>query len=279
LRRNRFCVLTIGLALSGLSQLVAQDFPKLIRIVREEIKQGKDGAHEKVETAYARAFSKTKFVPYLALTPETGTDEVWFVESHGSYASLDDMKQISDKEPLKSQLDGLDAQDGELRMNSRTMVAVLQPDLALKATPIPGGWSKVRYFEVIVQRVRVGHDAEWRELIGIENAGYSKIARALPMAVYTVTWGEPSGTRLLVIPMVSPKSFDPTPGEITFTQAIGPEMAARRRKLRSEILISEEPNLFSVNPRMSNPSKETVDGDPAFWAPKPTAPVKKTGAQ
>jgi hypothetical protein len=279
LKRGTLCVFTIGLAAYGCSQLVAQDFPKVIRIEREEIKQGKDAAHTKVETAYARAFSKAKYVPYLALTAESGPDEVWFVESHDSYASIDTMKQVVGKEPLKTQLDVLDAQDGELRVNSRTMVARLEPDLGFAGTPIPGGWSKVRYFEMVVQRLRVGHDSEWRELIGIDNAGFSKVARALPKAVYTVTWGGPAGTRLLVIPMISPKSFDPTPGEMTFAQAIVPEMAARRRKLRSEILMSEEANLFSVNPRMSNPSRETVDGDPAFWAPKPATPAKKTAAQ
>jgi hypothetical protein len=278
LRQRALCVFTIGFVVSGLSQAVGQDFPKVLRIDREEIKQGKEAAHEKLETQYARVISKAKFVPYLALTAETGPNEVWFVEGHDSYASIENMMQLTDKEPLRSQLEILDTQDGEFKVNSHSMVAVLQPDLSFPATPIPGGLSKVRYFEVIVQRLRVGYDPEWRELMGIEKAGYSKVARALPEAVYTVTWGAPSGTRLLVIPMVSPKSFDPIPGETTFAQAIGTEMGARRRKLRSEILMSEEANLFSVNPRMSNPSKETVDGDPAFWAPKPAA-AKKTGAQ
>lgn len=277
MRLSALSVRTIGLALFGLSQLAAQDFPKVIRIDREEIKQGKEAAHEKLETQYARVISKTKFVPYLALTAETGPNEVWFVEGHDSYASIENMMQLTGKEPLRSQLDALDTQDGEFKVSSRGMIAVLQPDLVV-GPPMPGGWSKIRYFRIIVERYRVG--PEWREMRAMEKAAREKMQPGRPGGiVYRVTSGAPLGTVLIVIPLISLKELDAPPGTMTFAEAMGAETNAKYRKLGNEVVISEEEFLFSVNPKMSNPSKETVDGDPAFWAPKPAAPAKKTGAQ
>lgn len=274
MRLSTLSVLTIGLALSSSSQLIAQDFPKVLRIDRELIKEGKGAAHEKVEAGFARAFSKAKYVPYLALIAETGPNEAWFVEGHDSYASIDNMKQLTDKEPLKSQLD---AQDGELRVNSSTMIAVLQPDLVV-GPPMPGGWSKVRYFRIIVERYRVG--PEWREMRAMEKAAREKMQPGRSGGiVYRVTSGAPLGTVLIVIPLISLKELDAPPGPMTFAEAMGAETNAKYRKLGNEVVISEEEFLFSVNPKMSNPSKKTVDGDPAFWAPKPAAPAKKTGAK
>jgi hypothetical protein len=280
LRLSALAVFTICLALSGRSQLMAQDFPKVIRIDREEIKQGREAAHEKLETQYARVISKTKFVPYLALTAETGPNEVWFVEGHDSYASIENMLQLTGKEPLRSQLDALDTQDGEFKVNSRGMIAVLQPDLSNAGVPVPGGLSKVRYFGITILKRHEGTGPEWRELMAMDNAAWAKMfPGAGAQAVYTVTFGELYGTTLIFHPMASLKALDPAPGEMTFTQAMGAEAFERRKKLRAEILISQESILFSVNPKMSNPSKETVDGDPAFWAPKPSTAAKKTGAQ
>src|ERR1700693_2302328 len=84
-RRISISVFAIALAFSGFSRLMAQQPPKMIRIFREEIKQGKDAAHEKVEAAYVRAFSKVNYVNYFALVPLTGPNETWFVEAHDSY--------------------------------------------------------------------------------------------------------------------------------------------------------------------------------------------------
>jgi hypothetical protein len=275
-RLSGFSLLPIGLALFGLSQLAAQDFPKVIRIDRELIKEGKEAAHVKLETQYARVMSKTKSVPYLALTAETGPNEVWFVEGHDSYASIENIMELTGKQPLRSQLDALDTQDGDFKVNSRGMIAVLQPDLAV-GTPKPGGWSKVRYLRIIVERYRVG--PEWREMRAIEKAAREKMHTAAGAAVYRVTSGAPNGTVLIVIPMGSLKELDAPPGPMTFAEAMGAETNAKYRKLSSEVLIDDEEFLFSVNPKMSNPSKETIDGDPDFWAPKAVAPAKKKGAQ
>ena len=93
--------------------LAAQEPPPLLRVYREEIKPGRNAAHEKVETGYVRAFSKTKYVNYLAMDSLSGPNEAWFIEPHDSYASIENSIQISDTSALKAELALLDAQDGE----------------------------------------------------------------------------------------------------------------------------------------------------------------------
>jgi hypothetical protein len=61
-------------------------------------------------------------------------------------------------------------------------------------------------------------------------------------------------------------------------EAFGAENQARYLKLQSEIVVSSENTLFTINPKMSNAPKEYVAADPDFWAPKPAvAKTAKTG--
>ncbi|MEO7136682.1 MAG: hypothetical protein ABI037_03100 [Gemmatimonadales bacterium] len=47
--------------------------PKVLLIFREQVKPGKDSAHEKVEAGWPRAFAKAKWpTNYLAMTTMTG---------------------------------------------------------------------------------------------------------------------------------------------------------------------------------------------------------------
>ena len=70
-------VLCSGLLLSGASLIHAQSLepPNILRIFREDIKSGKNAAHEKVESAYARAFAKNGYPSYIGLVNLTGTSQ------------------------------------------------------------------------------------------------------------------------------------------------------------------------------------------------------------
>src|ERR1039458_1614225 len=118
-------VFAAGLLLSGASLIQAQspEPPHLLRIFREDIKSGKGSAHEKVESAYVRAFSKAGYTSYLALENMTGTNQAWFIERYDTYESMEKAIHLAETEPLKTTLDGLDAQDGELRTGERGIIA------------------------------------------------------------------------------------------------------------------------------------------------------------
>src|SRR5713226_1172009 len=63
--------------------------PKVLRIFREDIKEGKSAAHEKVEARWAQMNARLKYpANSLALTSLTGTGQAWFLEGHDSFAAI-----------------------------------------------------------------------------------------------------------------------------------------------------------------------------------------------
>ena len=273
-------ILAAGSLLWGASLIQAQspEPPHLLRIFREDIKSGKGAAHEKVESAYARAFSKSGYPNYLGLDSTTGTSQAWFTEFYDSYESMEKAIHLSQTEPLKTTLAQLDAQDGELRSGERGMIATYQKDLSY--LPVPSNLPKARFVTINMVRVRPGHVADFAEMRKLVNAAFAKSESKQRRVVYSVNSGAPAGTYLILAAMDSLKTMDPLPSAMSMPDAFGADNLARYNKLAAEIVISSENTMFAVNPRMSNPPKEFIAADPDFWAPKPKpAAAKPTGSQ
>ena len=101
--------LSAGGALAVFAQ--EQGPPPVIQIQRELGKEGKFAAHEKTEAAYVRAFRKADFPGhYLALSPLSGANEVWFIEAFPSFEMSEKWQGESEKQPLKSAIEEADAQ-------------------------------------------------------------------------------------------------------------------------------------------------------------------------
>src|ERR1700690_2310692 len=94
-------IVAAALLLSGVSVIHAQEPTRLLGIFREDIKSGKSSAHEKVESAYVRAFSKAGYPSYLALEGTPGTSQAWFLEMPDSYESMEKAIPMAEAEPLK----------------------------------------------------------------------------------------------------------------------------------------------------------------------------------
>src|SRR5450755_4186138 len=130
-------VLAAGLLMSGASLIQAQspEPSRIMRIFREDIKSGKGSAHERAESAFARAFAKSGYPAYVALDAMTGPTQAWFLERYDSYEAMEKAIKIGQVEPLKTTLSQLDAQDGELRSGEREMIATYQKDLSYLPVP------------------------------------------------------------------------------------------------------------------------------------------------
>src|SRR3954451_10396123 len=102
----------------------------VIKIIREDIKPGRDAAHEVVEQGYVRVLAKVKYPHYFALTTVTGPNEVWFVEGYPSFDAVGTMRDTIDSSPFKAELDKLDSEDGELKTGGRTLLAGYEKDLS-----------------------------------------------------------------------------------------------------------------------------------------------------
>ena len=196
MKRTPIHVVAAGLLLSGASLIQAQSPApsQLLRIFREDIKSGKGAAHEKVESAYVRAFSKSGYPSYLALENMTGTSQAWFLERYDTYEAMEKAIHLAEAEPLKTTLDGLDAQDGELRTGERGIIATYQPDLSyVPGTPLG---AKARFYTINVVRVHPGHTADFTEMRKLVNAAWAKSGSQQRRVIYSVSSGMPGGTYL-----------------------------------------------------------------------------------
>jgi hypothetical protein len=260
-------------------QLSAQtpEPPKVIHILREDIKEGKSAAHAKSEEKFVQAMTrnKNKFpANFLGLSSLTGPSQVWFLEAHDSLVSVGDTMAFEDQTPEFATLDALDA---EYRTGSRSVIAAYRADLSYHGTQLMEVLPKARLFNVITIRIRFEHDLEFAELAKTALEAADKAASDQPVAVYQVISGMPAGTYLLLEPSASFKALDDAPARgRALIQAMGESGAKKFLKSAGEVIVNEEALLFAIDPKMSYVSKEFAAGDPEFWTPKPAA--RKTSA-
>jgi hypothetical protein len=254
--KNAFVIVLAILPLYG-QQPTAP--PAVLRIFREDIKEGNSGAHEKTEAAVMQAMAKAKYPAHiLGLTSITGTSLAVFLEGHATFASIVDSLAFFDT----TEFGKLDVADAELRINQRSILAAYRPDLSYAADKI--NLPKVRFVSIETIRVREGQEQTFTDLAKLVVAGAEKSSSAQPVATYQVVSGAPNGTFLLLEPMESLKSMDEGPQrEQALVQSVpgGPQTM---RQL-SETIANEESILFAVDPMMSYVPKEWATADPDFW--------------
>jgi hypothetical protein len=242
--------------------------PAVMGMIREAVKEGHLGAHEKVEAEWAGAFRKHN-LPFhsLALTSMTGPGEALFLLPFKSFAEVEQAGKEMQKPALKSEIDLLDARDGELRSSSRTMYAVYRKDMSYRPELVNVG--KMRYVGITAFRLKLGHMEEFMEGSKKFLGAHDKAGLKEPMVAYQVIAGAPDGLFLFMEPMESLKAIDEMPAhDKAVAEAMGNEEFQRMMKGAGDVFTSIEYSLFAVNPRMSYVSKGTEDVDPAFWRPK-----------
>src|ERR1700689_1175361 len=252
--------------------LCAQDPPKVLRIIQEDIKEGKSPAHEKSEARFAQAMAKNKYpASYLGMTSMTGPSQAWFLEEHESFVSVAETQAFEDK---IAEFQSLDAVDAELRSKSSYSLALYRPDLSYHSAEFMLGLPKARYMNVSAVHIHFEHDLEFAEIAKPAIEAGVKANSDQPVAVYQVVSGMPAGTYMLLEPAASLNALDDAPARSrALMQAMGEPGARKFLKNAGEIIAGEEPVLFAINPRMSYVSKEFAASDPEFWTPKP--PKKK----
>jgi hypothetical protein len=288
MRKRVLVSLAAGACLAAAGVALAQEKmgpPKVLVIGREVVKPGKGTAHEKWEAGYPAAFAKAKWpTHYLAATALTGESRALFFAGYDSLADWEkDSKAQEKNESLSATLDMLTDKDGGFLTESRNAVAVYQPDLSYHAGVNIG---QMRYFWIVSIHVKPGHDKQFEEVRKLVVAAHEKANLADHYAVYHVTAGTPGGHYLIFIPMKSLSELDNfmTVHGQAYKDALGEEGQKKLDEFAAHGQESSETNIFAFSPKMSYVSKETVDSDPDYWAPKPKAkpaaekkePEKKT---
>ena len=257
------------------AQTPPTDPPPVLRIIREDIKEGKGSAHAKSENAFMQEAARLKYpANIIGMTTVTGPSQAWFLEAHANFEALETTMAAFNKPD--AQYAKLDELDSELRTSSRVWLAVYHPELSYHGPDLMQALPKARYFNVQIMRIQAGHDDEFAEIGHMAVDAYQKSMSDQPVAVYASVSGMPSGAYLLLEPTASLKTLDTVaPRNAAMVQAMGDTVSKRFFKAVSETIVSDEPLLFSIDPHMSYVSKEFADEDPAFWNPKPEQATTK----
>jgi len=249
--------------------------PKVLRIYREEVKPGRNPAHEKVEAAWARANRAGKSpAHYIGMTYVSGPNEAWFIEGHDSLASAERADQYIEHTPaLKAETDRLSQQDGELLSGLRSVIAEHREDLSYRTGVTIG---QMRYFYLTTLRVRTGHNDDFLEAIKLIRTAHEKANVPEHWAVFEVMLGMPRPTYLMFQPLKSLAEVDAFPqthGQ-AYRDATGDSGRKKLAELFSSGILTAETNIFAFNPKMSYVTDTTAAADPDFWTPKPKAAAK-----
>jgi hypothetical protein len=249
--------------------------PKVLYIVREDIKPGMMDAHSTHSAGYANIFRTLATPNYrIALVPVAGSEnEVVYITGVDTFKELEEMLNGTDKKMsaatgnTKAELERLAKQAPELHAAMRDMFAVLRPELSYN----PGiDIRQMRYFQITTTRVRPGHDAQYAEYVQkVLNVARQKVKPAnLHVAVFQVTSGNQAGMYLIMRPLKSLAELDDNVG-MQVRNAMDNDAKKDADKAVSEAIISSDVSTYWFAPNMSYVEKDFAAGDPAFWNPKP----------
>jgi hypothetical protein len=276
--------IAVTFLMSGFSQVFAQPPatpgpPKVLYIVKEDIKPGMMAAHSTHSASFANIF-RTLGTPNhrIALVPVAGSEnEVVYITGADSFAELETLLNNTDKKMeaasgnTKAELDRLNKEAPVLHAGMRDLLTLFRPDLSYN----PGVDIRMyRYFSVSTLRVRPGHDAQFAEYAQkVINAAKKAKVDNYHTAIFQVISGTQAGTYLLFRPMKSLSELDEQVG-MKVRAAMGNDERKDLDKDASEVYMSSETSTYAFAPAMSYVEKEFAAADPAFWNTKPAMMAK-----
>jgi hypothetical protein len=278
LTRVSFLVgLTAGASSAALAQAPAavEGPPAILRIGREEVRAGKDAAHEANETNWALAYSKAKNQNgWIGMTSMTGPSEFWYLNGYASWEEMEKANKAEEaNEAWTAESRKFNTVDSDLLSRNSASIASYRPAMSYRAG---SNLARFRYMSVQLIRVKPGHGREfvdnWREVV----AAHEKANLDEGWAFYQVASGLQDGVYIYLQPHASLAEFDKS-GAMHNTPAyrdtIGEGGRARSRDMAQAAIESSQTLLFALNPKMTVAPKAWIDADP-FWAPKPVVPAK-----
>ena len=263
----------------AIAQTLPTSQPKMITIVREEVKLGRDADHAKVEAGWPAAYEKAKSPDYyLAMTSMTGAPEAWYVTAYASNAAIgDSLKREDGDAVLTAELTRLRRADAGMINSVRVLQARARTDLSYGAWPdLPSQ----RFFEFTWFRVRPGHEQQFEAAGKAYGASAKRAGAKSTYRVYEIVAGVPGPTYLIISSVGSYSEFDQamTDGDKTMKGA-NTEEGIALQKFMLEGVVNVETQRFRVDPAQSYVPKETRAQDPAFWMPKKPAATENPTTQ
>jgi hypothetical protein len=249
--------------------------PKVLYLVREDIKPGMMPAHSKHSASFATIFGKLQTPNHrIALVPVAGSEnEVVYITGADTFAELEGMLQATDKKmgaatgATKADLARLNGEAPLLHSAMRDMLAIYRPELSFNPGVV---LPQMRYFSITTVRLKPGKDAEYAEYVQkVVNVARTKAkVDNFHAAVFQVISGTGGGTYMIFRPMKSLGEMD-DPINMRVRAAMSDDMRKDADKSYADAVMSSETSTYWLTPEMSYVEKEFAAVDPGFWNPKP----------
>ena len=275
-------LLMTGLAVVTVSPALAQappdrtPPPAVMQITREEVKPGKDAAHEASEASWSAAYAKAQLQNgWLGMTTLSGPSEAWFLQGYASWEELEKTtKAAQANEAYSAEAKRISPIDGDSLSRGSSILAAYRPALSYNAG---SNLAPRRYMQIRLIRVKPGRAREFADSVREDVAAHEKAKLEDSWAMYQVASGMQDGTYIRLQAMTSLAELDksvPMHNAADFRDAMGEAGRTRAREMAQEAVEWSQTLLFAFNPKMTVAPKAWMDADP-FWAPKPAAPAAK----
>ena len=240
--------------------------------VREIPKPGEEAAHARLEAQYAGVLAAGKGSQYyVGMGAITGAQQTVFLSG---YSSLEEMSEVHDYDEtmLGEKLSKLDKDHSGTLAGADTAVWRLRPRLS---NPDPVNLGKMRFMELIHIHVKLGHSAEFADVIQHVQEGWMKADPDFHYLVYQQTFGEAKDdSYLVVIAVKSLGDLDKHHALVAkYQRGLGEEAQKHMLAFEREGYNSTESNLFVFTPSMSRLPESWTKEDADFWSPKAATAV------
>jgi hypothetical protein len=257
--------------------------PPVLVITVEEIKPGSMGPHEKSVASYLALFERAK-VPAgrIGLQPVSGdTNHVVYLQAYESFAAMEAANKAQDdaiaaNPAWQAELERLDRETGPYHASQKTMIATYRADLSYQPLAMDGV-ARARYFNMTTTILNPGKGMDYTEYMKQLNTARGKAQVAdVHTAVFQVATGAAPGTYVTFFADKSLAEEDAfrkgaDARNKAITEALGGESVVKQRAVLVEQIFSPASGvtvLYSVNPKLSQPTPQFAAYDPDFWTPK-----------
>jgi hypothetical protein len=196
-------------------------------------------------------------VDVLGLKSITGQHQVWLVEAHGSFASVEAV------DAALTSLAGRAQPSPDDTFAPATLIGLLRPGLSYRPEEAIKALPTAQYFQIAMFRTRPGTSMDFAEVMRIRNAALDRVNVDRPELGYQILSGTTSGTYVFLAPMQSLRSLDESMARI-WAYGDGSSRQATS-KIATEADITREQFLFRVDPRISYVSESFAAAAPEFW--------------
>ncbi len=250
--------------------------PKLLLLVHQQIKFGREGERAKLGVAIKRACDRIS-VPnsWIDLESVTGTPETLSFDPFDSFEEIEKAGaawgQVFTTHP---DIARLQEEIKALVTSERAVIAVRRDDLGYRVNTI--NLALAHAMRVLEVRLHPGHENDFVEAFKALGAAHEKINSDTPWVVYQVNAGLPSPSFVVFVPLTALRQNDDLLARRNALQeAEGEEGAQRLQQIVREAYAFTESNVYIVSPEMSHVSKEFAAENPEFWLQGPASESAK----